>query len=40
MRAPATRPERHTILSGMGDVATVVERAFAVATRPALAHAA
>jgi glycerol-1-phosphate dehydrogenase [NAD(P)+] len=40
VRAPATRPERHTILSGMADVATVVERAFTAAPRPALARAA
>jgi glycerol-1-phosphate dehydrogenase [NAD(P)+] len=44
LRAPATRPDRHTILSGMaGDhaaIAGVVERAFAAAPRRALAHAA
>jgi glycerol-1-phosphate dehydrogenase [NAD(P)+] len=44
LRAPDTRPERHTILSGLVDdddaVATVVQRAFAAPPRPALARAA
>jgi glycerol-1-phosphate dehydrogenase [NAD(P)+] len=44
VRAPSTRPDRHTILSGMAcdaaAVETVVERAFALAPRPALARAA
>jgi glycerol-1-phosphate dehydrogenase [NAD(P)+] len=41
-RAPATRPDRHTILSGLDGaaVAAVVQRAFAAPRRPVLAHAA
>jgi glycerol-1-phosphate dehydrogenase [NAD(P)+] len=44
VRAPATRPERHTILTAIaGDAAAVdavVQRAFVAAPRPALARAA